>query len=65
MLAVGPASRRSYENDSNWSYLMNKIRGVGMANGTVQMPLSEEGIVLCESELSAIRQWIDDGAIVP
>lgn len=51
--------------DSSASYLMNKILGVGMANGTARMPLNEDGIVLCEPEISAIRQWIDDGATVP
>jgi hypothetical protein len=29
------------------------------------MPLNQDGIALCDAEVNAIRQWIDDGAIVP
>jgi len=51
--------------DSNASYLMNKILGEGMALGTLRMPFNIGGdVVLCEPEISAIRQWIDDGAPV-
>jgi len=57
-----PASLRVAPGDSSASYLMNKIRGVNMAPGTFQMPLNDEGIVLCEPEIDAIRQWIDAGA---
>ena len=49
-------------NDSSASYLMNKIRGVDMALGTSRMPQNDQGIVLCEAQVSAIRQWIDNGA---
>lgn len=49
-------------SDSSSSYLMNKILGVGMANGTDRMPPNDQGIVLCEEEINAIRQWIDAGA---
>jgi len=53
-------------NVSSASYLMNKILGVDIALGTSRMPLNEGGdIVLCDAEINAIRQWIDDGAIVP
>jgi len=58
MLRVAPS-------DSGSSYLMNKILGVDMALGTSRMPLNDEGIVLCEPEINAIRQWIDDGANAP
>ena len=52
--------------DSGASYLMNKILGVDIALGTQRMPLNEGGdVVLCDAEINAIRQWIDDGAIVP
>lgn len=59
-----PERLRVAPNDSGASYLMNKILGVGMANGTSRMPLSppEAMFFLCEPEVSAIRQWIDDGA---
>lgn len=58
--------RRVAPNDSGASYLMNKILGVGMALGTARMPFNEGGdIVLCDAEINAIRQWIDDGAIIP
>jgi hypothetical protein len=52
-------------NDSGASYLMNKIEGVGIPRGFSRMPLNDEGVVLCDAEVNAIRQWIDDGAIVP
>ena len=58
-------SLRVAAGDSAASYLMNKLLGVGMANGTSRMPSNEDGTVLCEAEISAIRQWIDDGAAVP
>lgn len=48
--------------DSGASYLMNKILGVGMAEPSDRMPPNDQGIVLCEAEVNAIRQWIDDGA---
>lgn len=52
--------------DSGASYLMNKILGVDIALGTSRMPLDLGGdTVLCDAEISAIRQWIDDGATVP
>lgn len=44
---------------------MNKILGVDMAIGTTRMPQNDDGIVLCDAEINAIRQWIDDGAAVP
>lgn len=55
-------SLRVKASDSSASYLMNKLLGVGMANGTFRMPLNDEGVVLCAPEVDAIRQWIDDGA---
>lgn len=55
-------SLRVAPNDSGASYLMNKILGVDIALGTSRMPLNDEGIVLCDAEINAIRQWIDDGA---
>lgn len=58
MLRVAPS-------DSGSSYLMNKILGVDMELGTSRMPLNDQGIVLCEPEINAIRQWIDDGANAP
>jgi len=60
-----PNDVRVVPSDSGASYLMNKILGVDMANGTSRMPLNDEGIVLCEPEINAIRQWIDDGANAP
>jgi hypothetical protein len=51
--------------DSSASYLVNKITGVDIANGTARMPLNADGFVLCEPQIDAIRQWIDDGAEVP
>lgn len=59
MLRVAPS-------DSGSSYLMNKILGVDIAPGTQRMPLNAGGnVVLCEEEINAIRQWIDDGANAP
>lgn len=59
-------SLRVKPNASAESYLMNKILGVDMLLGTSRMPLGEDGnVVLCDAEINAIRQWIDDGAIVP
>lgn len=52
-------------NDSGASYLMNKIEGVGIPLGFSRMPLNSGGEVLCNAEIEAIRQWIDDGAVVP
>ena len=61
-----PSKLRVAPNDSSASYLMNKILGVDIALGTQRMPLNEGGdVVLCDAEINAIRQWIDDGAIVP
>ena len=51
--------------ESGASYLVNKITGVDIANGTGRMPLNADGFVLCEPEVDAIVQWIDDGANVP
>lgn len=52
-------------NDSSASYLMNKIEGVGIPLGFSRMPLNSDGVVLCDAEIDSIRQWIDDGAVVP
>lgn len=60
-----PDSLRVAPNDSSASYLMNKLLGVDMALGTTRMPQNDDGFVLCDAEVNAIRQWIDDGAIVP
>ena len=59
-----PNDVRVVPSDSGTSYLMNKILGVDMAFGTARMPLNPVGGMdfLCEPEVSAIRQWIDDGA---
>ena len=58
-------SFRVKPNASGESYLMNKILGVDIALGTSRMPRDQDGIVLCDAEVDAIRQWIDAGAIVP
>lgn len=60
-----PEILRVAEGSSSESYLMNKILGVGMANGTARMPQNDDGITLCQPEIDAIRQWIDDGAAAP
>ena len=60
-----PSSLRVAPGDSGASYLVNKITGVAIANGTARMPLNADGFVLCEPEVDVIRQWIDDGANVP
>jgi hypothetical protein len=52
-------------NDSGASYLMNKIEGIGIPLGFSRMPLNNDGVVLCDAEINSIRQWIDDGALVP
>jgi hypothetical protein len=53
-------------NKSGVSYLTNKILRLDIALGTPRMPANEGGIVvLCDAEIEAIREWIDDGAIVP
>lgn len=57
-----PTSLRVAPGNSSASYLMNKILGVDMALGTTRMPQNDAGIVLCEPQVDAIRQWIDDGA---
>jgi len=59
-----PNDVRVVPSDSGASYLMNKILGVDMALGTSRMPLNPVGGMdfLCEPEINAIRQWIDDGA---
>jgi len=57
-----PSMLRVAPGDSGASYLMNKITGVGMAEGTTRMPQNNAGIVLCEPQISAIQQWIDAGA---
>ena len=47
------------------SYLINKILEVDIAPGSSRMPLNEGGnVVLCEEEINAIRQWIDDAITV-
>jgi len=57
-----PEDIRVTAGDSSASYLMNKILGIDMALGTVRMPPNDMGTVLCDEEINAIRQWIDDGA---
>jgi hypothetical protein len=57
-----PSELRVTAGDSDASYLVNKILGVDIANGTGRMPLNDQGIVLCDPQVDAIRQWIDDGA---
>jgi hypothetical protein len=59
-----PNDVRVVASDSGASYLMNKLLGVDMALGTARMPLNPIGGMdfLCEPEINAIRQWIDDGA---
>ena len=47
--------------DPDASYLMNKLLGVGMQDGTTRMPqLDPDG--LCEPKIEAVRLWILDGA---
>lgn len=60
-----PSRLRVAPGDSGASYLVNKITGVDIANGTARMPLNADGFVLCEPEIDVIVQWIDDGADVP
>lgn len=57
-----PSLLRVAPGDSDASYLVNKILGEDIAAGTQRMPLNTSGIVLCDPEIDAIRQWIDDGA---
>ena len=57
-----PASLRVAPNDSDASYLMNKILGEDMAPGTTQMPQNSDGFELCDAQVDAIRQWINAGA---
>lgn len=54
-----PEKVRVAPGDSGASYIMNKLTGVDMAPTTQQMPV---GFPLCEPQLQAVRQWIDDGA---
>lgn len=56
-----PTKLRVAPGQSADSYLMNKILGTGMADGTLQMPV---GGMLCAPRLEAIEQWIDAGAPV-
>ncbi len=51
-------------NDSDASYLVNKITGVDLAPNTLRMPISARFEVLCEPQIDAIREWIDLGASV-
>ena len=57
-----PSKLRVAPNDSSASYLMNKILGVDIAAGTDRMPQNDAGIVLCDPQIDAIRQWIENGA---
>jgi len=55
------AENRVTPGDPGASYLMNKLLGVGMAEGTDRMPQGDpDG--LCEPKLEAVRQWILDDA---
>lgn len=58
-----PSKLRVAPGDSGASYLVNKITGVDMAPGTQRMPQNNDGIVLCDPQIDAIQQWIDDGAL--
>jgi hypothetical protein len=57
-----PTRLRVERGDSRRSYLANKVNGIDMAPGTAQMPLNNEGEVLCQPKLDAIIDWIDNGA---
>lgn len=47
--------------DSGSSYLINKLTGQDMAEGTDLMPqLATEP--LCDAKIDGVRAWIDDGA---
>ena len=48
-------------NDSDSSYLMNKLLGEDMADGTLLMPLGATS-PLCDAKLDGVRAWIDAGA---
>ena len=48
-------------NDSNASYLMNKLLGVDMAPMTQLMPIGAT-TPLCDAKLDGVRAWIDAGA---
>ena len=48
-------------SDSESSYLMNKMLGVGMADGTLLMPFGATS-PLCDAKLDGVRAWIDAGA---
>ena len=54
-----PTRVRVAPGDSSSSYVMNKILGEDIADGTQQMPIVG---TLCQSRIDAIEQWIDDGA---
>ncbi len=55
------AENRVTPGEPDASYLMNKLLGVDMAEGTTRMPQGDpDG--LCEPKLEAVRQWILDGA---
>jgi hypothetical protein len=48
-------------NDVEGSYLVNKLTGEGILDGTSRMPLlSEEP--LCDALIDGVRAWIDGGA---
>ena len=47
-------------NDSTASYLVNKLTGVGMAEGGI-MPLGAQR-ALCDAKIDGVRAWIDAGA---
>jgi hypothetical protein len=49
-------------NDSDASYIVNKITGIGLAPNTLRMPISARFEILCEPQIDAIREWIDLGA---
>lgn len=55
-----PALVRVSPGQSGDSYLMNKLLGMDMATGTLQMP---PGAALCAPRLDAVNQWIEDGAL--
>jgi hypothetical protein len=48
-------------SESDSSYLMNKLLGEGMANGTQLMPQGAT-TPLCAAKLDGVRAWIDAGA---
>lgn len=57
---VGPKLRVA-PNDVEGSYLVNKLTGEGIADGTSRMPLGSTE-PLCDAVIDGVREWIEAGA---